>query len=184
MICQECKQKPATLHFTKIINGEKTEVHLCEKCSQGKSDILMIDAGSNFSISSILAGLLNIDQGFTSTQQNPFVNGNDIRCDHCHLSYSQFARVGKFGCSSCYDSFSKQLEPILKRLHGGNSTHTGKIPKRIGGNISLRKKINDLKQELQMSILQEEFENAAEIRDEIRSLEKEAKSSEERSDLL
>ena len=26
MICQECNQRPATLHFTKIINGEKTEI--------------------------------------------------------------------------------------------------------------------------------------------------------------
>lgn len=184
MICQECKQKPATLHFTKIINGEKTEVHLCEKCSQGKSEILMIDASSNFSISSILAGLLNIDQSITSTQQSSFVNGNDIRCDHCHMSYAQFARVGKFGCSSCYQAFNKQIEPILKRLHSGNSTHIGKIPKRIGGNISLRKKIEDLKQALQISILQEEFENAAEIRDEIRSLEKQVEHSEERSDQL
>ncbi|MEH6942040.1 UvrB/UvrC motif-containing protein [Bacillus sp. JJ722] len=182
MICQECKQKPATLHFTKIINGEKTEVHLCEKCSQGNSEILMIDASSTFSISSILAGLLNIDQSITSPQQSPFINRNDIRCDNCHMSYAQFASAGKFGCSSCYQAFSKQLEPILKRLHSGNSTHIGKIPKRIGGSISLRKKIEDLKQALQLSILQEEFENAAEIRDEIRLLEKEAEHSEERSD--
>ena len=26
MICQECNQRPATLHFTKIINGEKAGV--------------------------------------------------------------------------------------------------------------------------------------------------------------
>ena len=42
MICQECNQRPATLHFTKIINGEKTEVHLCEKCAQEKGEMFMM----------------------------------------------------------------------------------------------------------------------------------------------
>lgn len=31
MMCQECGQRPATLHFTKIVNGDKTEFHLCER---------------------------------------------------------------------------------------------------------------------------------------------------------
>ncbi|WP_019244347.1 MULTISPECIES: UvrB/UvrC motif-containing protein [Bacillus] len=183
MICQECKQNPATLHFTKIVNGEKTEVHLCEKCSQEKSELLMLNGGPSFSINSLLAGLLNIDQNFTPKQQNAFSHPDDIHCEHCHMSYPQFARLGRFGCSNCYKSFQNQLEPILKRLHSGNSTHTGKIPKRIGGNISLRKKIEDLKQELTISIIHEEFEKAAEIRDEIRALEKRSGNSEKRSDL-
>ena len=36
MVCQECNQRPATLHFTKIVNGEKEEFHLCEKCATRK----------------------------------------------------------------------------------------------------------------------------------------------------
>lgn len=184
MICQECKQNPATLHFTQIVNGEKTEVHLCEKCSQGKSDMLMIDAGSSFSISSLLAGLFNWDQNVVQEQmqKSQFQTHDDIRCEKCHMSYSQFTHIGKFGCSSCYEAFSKPLEPILKRLHSGNSTHTGKIPKRIGGNITLRKKIDELKQAMQMSVIQEEFENAAKLRDEIRSLEKQSDCSNEGSE--
>lgn len=183
MICQECKQNPATLHFTKIVNGEKTEVHLCERCSQEKSELFMMNGGSSFSINSLLAGLLNIDQNFAPTQQNTFAHTNDIHCEHCHMSYSQFARAGRFGCSNCYQSFQNQLEPILKRLHSGNSTHIGKIPNRIGGSISLRKKIDDLKQELAVCILQEEFEKAAEIRDELRALEKGSSNSKKGSDL-
>ena len=33
MICQECQERPATLHYSKVINGEKTDIHLCEKCA-------------------------------------------------------------------------------------------------------------------------------------------------------
>jgi protein arginine kinase activator len=55
--------------------------------------------------------------------------------------------------------------------------HAGKIPERIGGSIHIRKRIELLKQNLKEQIQQEEFEKAAEIRDEIRSLELSLKSS-------
>ena len=29
MLCQECKLREATVHFTKIINNYKTEPHIC-----------------------------------------------------------------------------------------------------------------------------------------------------------
>ncbi|WP_050613603.1 UvrB/UvrC motif-containing protein [Bacillus testis] len=178
MLCQECKQNPATHHFRKIVNGEKVEVYLCDKCSQEKGEMFMLNGNPYFSLNSLLAGLLNIEPNYKKAQQNTFANSlEDVRCDHCHMSYKEFARIGRFGCAHCYTSFEKQLEPILKRLHGGNSTHVGKIPERIGGGISLRKRINDLKAELQESIQREEFERAAELRDEIRALEKENSNS-------
>lgn len=182
MICQECQQKPATLHFTKFVNGEKIEIRLCEKCSQEKSEMFMANGGSNFSIHNLLAGLLNIEQSFSQAKQSTISNTENIICDHCHMSYSQFARVGRFGCAHCYETFNEQLEPILKRLHSGNTVHKGKIPERIGGSITLRKKIKDLKQQLNVCIEQEEFEKAAEIRDEIRALEKEPIDNESGND--
>ncbi len=38
MLCQECGEKQATLHFTKIVNGEKTEFHICESCAREKGE--------------------------------------------------------------------------------------------------------------------------------------------------
>ena len=182
MECQECEQRPATLHFTKVVNGEKTEVHLCEQCSQEKSEMFMTNNVVNFSINSLLAGLLNLDNAFTSSKNHTLSATNELHCSHCKLSYSQFTRLGMFGCSKCYDAFSKQLEPILKRLHSGNSVHTGKIPKRIGGHISIQRKVEELKSQMKVCIHQEEFEKAAEIRDELRSLEKRIQSSESGGD--
>mgnify|MGYP003436731948 CR=1 FL=1 len=178
MECQECKQRPATLHFTKIINGEKTEVHLCEQCSQEKSEMFMNNSGVNFSINNLLAGLLNLDNAFASPKNHTLSGISELHCSHCKLSYSQFTRLGMFGCSNCYESFSKQLEPILRRLHNGNAVHTGKVPKRIGSHISVQRKVQDLKSQMQACIQQEEFEKAAEIRDELRLLERKAQSPE------
>ncbi|WP_419882642.1 UvrB/UvrC motif-containing protein [Peribacillus sp. B-H-3] len=173
MNCQECNQRPATLHFTKIINGEKTEVHLCEVCAQEKGDMFMPNGAQGFSFNHLLAGLLNnIEPGFQQTKASSFPKREELRCSRCNLSFQQFVHVGKFGCAECYQSFNEQLNPIFKRVHSGNTAHIGKIPKRIGGTIHLRKQITDLKDVLKQHIDQEEFEEAAEVRDKIRSLEK------------
>jgi protein arginine kinase activator len=172
MICQECNQRPAALHFTKIINGEKTEVHLCEKCAQEKGDMFIFSGGSGFAFNNLLAGLLNIDPSIQKQNENPFHQEEILQCNQCSMTFPQFVKVGRFGCAHCYDTFKEQLKPVLGRLHSGNWSHNGKIPKRIGGGIHLRKQIEDLKNELKESISHEEFEKAAEIRDEIRTLEK------------
>ncbi|MMZ62905.1 UvrB/uvrC motif protein [compost metagenome] len=54
----------------------------------------------------------------------------------------------------------------------GNTVHVGKVPKRAGGHIQVKRKLDDLRRELQYRILQEEFEEAAALRDQIRELEK------------
>ena len=48
----------------------------------------------------------------------------------------------------------------------------GKVPKRTGGRIQIKRQIDELKKELQIRIVQEEFETVAEIRDQIRELER------------
>ena len=142
----------------------------------------MINNGSNFSLSSLLAGLLNMDNAFASSKNNSVPSINELYCSQCKLSYSEFTRIGMFGCSHCYQAFSKQLEPILKRLHSGNSVHIGKIPRRIGGHISIQRKVENLKNQMKDCIHHEEFERAAEIRDELRLLEKRMQSSESGGD--
>ena len=69
---QECNQRPATLHFTKIINGEKTEFHICERCAQEKGNLFMDDGGSSFSINNLLAGLFNIESNMQQPKANSF----------------------------------------------------------------------------------------------------------------
>jgi protein arginine kinase activator len=172
MICQECNQRPATLHFTKILNGEKAEYHLCEKCAQEKGDMFMLSGASGYSINNLLAGLLNMEPAFhNKTKEDPFHQEETLQCDQCSMTFQQFIKVGRFGCANCYKTFEEQLTPILRRLHSGNSVHNGKIPERIGGSMHIKKNIEELKQNLKELIALEEFEKAAEVRDEIRRLE-------------
>lgn len=59
MNCEECGKRPATLHLTKIVNGEKTEYHICEQCASEKGDVFT--GFHNFSINNLLSGLLKFD---------------------------------------------------------------------------------------------------------------------------
>lgn len=180
MICQECNQRPATLHFTKILNGEKAEFHLCDKCAQEKGDMFMISSTNGFSINNLLAGLLNMNGSYQhGTKSDPFQQEEILQCAECSMTFPQFIKIGRFGCANCYASFQEQLKPILRRLHSGNGTHNGKIPERIGGSIHIRRNIEELKLKMKELIAQEEFEQAALTRDEIRKLEKELKTHQE-----
>ncbi|PLR65813.1 MULTISPECIES: UvrB/UvrC motif-containing protein [Bacillaceae] len=176
MICQECNERPATFHFTKVVNGEKTEIHICEHCAHENSS-MFIDNSTGFSINNLLAGLLNLEPSINKTQQDIFKKNEVLQCSRCQMTFQQFTKVGRFGCSECYKTFNKQINPILRRVHSGNTVHAGKIPERIGGSIHVRKRIELLKQNIKDLIQEEEFEKAAEIRDEIRSLELKLNSS-------
>lgn len=164
MQCQECEQRQATLHFTKIINGEKTEYHICEVCASEKGELIPGTA-NGFSIHNLISGLLDYDP--TSQKGEKKV---PLRCETCGLTYAQFGKLGRFGCSSCQQHFGSRLEPLLRRVHG-NTEHIGKIPRRMGGKIKKKRDIEELKRQLHIHIEREEFEEAALVRDKIRSLE-------------
>jgi protein arginine kinase activator len=165
MICQECGQRQATLHFTKIINGEKTEFHICEVCAKEKGEVVP-GVNNTFSIHNLLSGLLNFDTPSLNSKTN-----QPLRCNNCGLTYTQFSRSGRFGCSTCYTTFGEKLEPLIRRVHSGNVSHHGKIPRRSGNLIQMKREIGQLKKKLEQSISLEEFESAAELRDQIRKLE-------------
>lgn len=164
MICNECGKRPATVHITKIENGKKTNMHLCEQCALAKG-ALSINTG--FSINDLLAGMLNT--GTPLPIKVDFMD--DPSCPVCGMKYSRFRETGRFGCGSCYKSFGDRLTPLFRRIHG-NINHTGKIPQRTGGRLKIMREMESLKAELANAVKREEYEKAAEIRDKIRALEK------------
>ncbi|SDJ71341.1 UvrB/UvrC motif-containing protein [Salimicrobium halophilum] len=172
MQCQRCQQRPATVHLTQVVNGEKNEVHLCEQCA--KEQGYMNYEEESFSLNDLLSGLFHMEgsnnsQVFKESKQAK----SGLQCPTCGLTYQEFTRVGKFGCATCYETFDERLDPILRRVHSGNTRHHGKVPKRIGGDLGVRKDIEKHREKLHQLIQDEEFEEAANIRDEIKKLEEE-----------
>jgi len=167
MICEECGKRPASVHITKVENGKKTDLHICEQCAMQKN---LLGISTSFSINDLLAGLLN-SGGFQPLKTDA---AKELKCDVCGMSYSKFRETGRFGCGNCYSVFGERLNPLFKRVHG-NITHTGKIPSRAGGRIKLQREIERLRQQLDEAIKNEEYEKAAVLRDRIREISKKEK---------
>ncbi|MBC7325420.1 MAG: UvrB/UvrC motif-containing protein [Moorella sp. (in: Bacteria)] len=159
MLCERCQERPASVHVTRIINGEKTELYLCHDCARE------IQPQLNFSIPKFLAGLLDYDQGL-EFKAPPAV----ARCQECGLTYEQFHQTGRLGCPDCYRYLAPRLDPLIRRIQGSGQ-HRGKVPRRAGGHLRVRREIEKLRGQLQQLIQREEFEKAAQVRDRIRDLE-------------
>ncbi|WP_234123337.1 UvrB/UvrC motif-containing protein [Clostridium hydrogenum] len=168
MVCEICHKNEANVHITKIINGQKKEMHICEKCAKQvegvniNSDMQFI---SPFSFQNILSGLMD----YMGTSY-PDVKSTEIRCENCGTTYNEFKQKGLLGCSECYKSFASMIEPVINRVQG-NVNHIGKIPKKSGYQIIERKKIDELTEKLKKAIDDEEYEKAAVYRDQIRKLQ-------------
>lgn len=173
MICSECNKRPATLHFTQIINGEKTEVNVCELCAQNEGYITSFD--EPFSLHDLLTGLFNVTSKTGQMNLNKghfFDHLPSLKCEHCQLTFENFQRIGKFGCANCYEAFQPRIDSVIRRVHSGNVEHNGKIPKRTGGKLQLKKDLTKHREYLKQLIQAEKFEEAAVIRDQIREMEK------------
>lgn len=172
MECQECQSRQATLHFSQTVNGEKKEFHMCERCAKEKGYV-SYPGEDMYTLHNLLAGLFNFDQQpvkqNATHEGNPFKN--TLQCSHCSMTFNHFKKVGKFGCATCYQTFSPHLDPIFRRVHSGNTKHHGKIPRRKGNHLHAKKQLELYREELQQLIEEEEFEEAAVLRDKIRSIE-------------
>jgi protein arginine kinase activator len=176
MICQNCLKNQSNYHFTKIINGNKTEYHLCEACAREKGDIVQ-GPGNSFSIHNLLSGMLNIEFGPNTSK----LRATETRCDTCGMTFNQFSKKGRFGCADCYDAFGTQLEPVIRRVQQNNTVHGGKSPHprtiETDTKPDFAAQLSALEEELQSEIRNERYERAAVLRDRINVLKQQMGSS-------
>ena len=87
----------------------------------------------------------------------------DRVCPKCGMRESEVTKTGKVGCAQCYKTFQDILEPYVHRIHG-NTIHTGRRPSR-------NRKLDELRLALKKAVETQEFERAAQLRDQIKELE-------------
>lgn len=166
MICDVCGQKQASVHLTEIINDQMTELHLCEECAKEKG---IAGLGQPFGLQDLLSGLVELAAPAAGVAGSG--KKQVIKCPNCKLTYDDFKRIGRFGCSECYQTFRQTLEPLFKKIHGA-SQHTGKAPLKSTPGLKVKKDVQELQLKLQKAIQTEAFEEAAKLRDQIKELEK------------
>lgn len=157
MICEKCGVNKATTHIRTVVNGVVCEKHLCSNCAANESNYDI----KNNNLTQILSNMF-IDMATPS--QNKIT-----RCNCCGSTYADIADSGKCGCSECYTTFYEQLLPYFKRVHG-STQHIGKKLK-ISENTNETNTIDELREVLKQLIKEENYEQAAVIRDKIKSLQ-------------
>ena len=162
MVCELCKQSQATVHLTEIVNDQMTELHLCEACANQKG----AQVESHFGLADLLSGLAEFGKTTETTEEV-----STKACPSCGMTYDDFRKVGRLGCADCYVTFKRSLGSLLKRIHG-SPIHVGKSPVRLIKPAKITKSdLLDMKRKLERAIENEEFEQAAKLRDQIRRLE-------------
>lgn len=164
MLCDNCKKRESVISYTRINNDEVEEVHLCQVCAEEKFKKEF--QGYQNIIPQLENALKNI---FKFTANPSKDEEDDIRCEYCGRSFRELKNTGVLGCPKCYDSFGSEIKSYLRALNI-NLKYRGKVPKNAESYICYNRKLEDLREKLDLAISLEEYERAAEIRDEIKTL--------------
>lgn len=159
--CRQCANQ-ATLHITEVMEGDASEVHLCEKCARD-----YLDESESHESDSVAADLAaKLEELHAASNEDL----SSLTCSGCGTTMSEFREVGRLGCPSCYDEFRDELKPLLESIHE-ELIHTGKIPSRTTPSLDDQSRVLQLRSRQREAILQEDYEAAATLRDEITELE-------------
>ena len=160
--CKICGVRPATIHYTEIVNDKMVTLDLCAECADKKG--IEVKKATTYGLGDLVAELID------GTVKDDTARIGRVRCPECGYDYSDFRNIGRFGCQECYRSVEAQLNPLLRHIHG-STQHAGKTPVRLGKKSVSRQKVLRLKEELSKAIESEDYELAAQLRDEIRRLD-------------
>ena len=98
------------------------------------------------------------------------------KCPVCGFTQADFKKLGRLGCSACWETFETGLGTLLKAMHKSDR-HVGKVPSKAAHTLVITQRIKDLAGDLEKAVRAEKYEDAAQIRDQIRELESKLKIS-------
>lgn len=145
MLCQNCHQRQANTYISRTVGGHTTELHLCAECAKELA----------FDKMSLL--------GFDLPKAKPTRRA----CPTCGATMDTISSTGMLGCPACYTFFEKELTPAITRSHG-TATHAKVTPP-----APKKSEREELEEQMRQAIAEENFEQAAALRDRIKALKKE-----------
>ncbi|MCP4631506.1 MAG: hypothetical protein GY855_01160 [candidate division Zixibacteria bacterium] len=137
-------------------------MNLCKSCAEKRGFHNPFEK-IPFPLAEFLTGML----GERSEQASSVLQS--LKCPECGFGFSDFSKTGKLGCGKCYSAFRPQLTDLLRKVHG-SSEHHGKTPQTSSEGMKPVREERKLKELLRQAIEQENFEEAAVIRDRLKTL--------------
>ncbi|MHC4123820.1 MAG: UvrB/UvrC motif-containing protein [Planctomycetota bacterium] len=164
MQCQICNKNEATIHLTEISDGKRTEMHLCEECAVEQGITIKSQMPINELLGSLLASQPKDDE-------IAYESDKEKHCPKCGFTLKQFRKEALLGCPDDYTVFEKSLQPIIKKAHEGKAIHCGKVPSKTSRETAEEIKLVNMRQQLDAAVRAENYELAAQLRDDISKLE-------------
>lgn len=149
--CEQCGKNEANIHVTQISPAGTVSAHLCEECARARGIAV------------------SVAEAQPESAPAPAQPGSTKKCARCGITYATFREKGRVGCADCYDAFSEEIDALLTEVHG-SCVHHGKLYSRVGRLKQPAHDIRRLRTDLARAVSEEEFEEAARIRDTINAL--------------
>jgi protein arginine kinase activator len=155
MFCQRCHAK-ASVHLTETVDGRHRELHLCAPCAR-KAGLVLPEVPPELALDAVVQNLIVAHVGELVGELA------DLACPVCGLKFMEFRARGRLGCPNDYGVFARGLVPLVQRAHGA-TRHVGKEARH---HPSARQRLR-LRTELRDAIAREDYELAAQLRDQLR----------------
>ncbi len=167
MLCDRCHGREATVHVTQIINGRRSEQHLCQECA-AKEHVMQSSFG-------------RLDRDFFSSPIESFFEGrmpsffgrNPIEIESQPVEEEQEGPMFQEGLRrspDSYEAFREKIRPAFQKKQADVS-EAKEVPVETE-DTPTDPKLAELKKALKSCISREDYEGAARIRDQIREMEK------------
>lgn len=153
------------MFLTQIVNGQVTDLVLCEECARKKGlfDPQALTFSEKFFPEAFKKRVDDIVRELTEGGKQP-ENAADCdmltHCPACGFPLEVYRKTGRFGCPDCYTVFARELESELSAVGAdcGEDCATPEDARR------------ELEKELRAAIAREDYETAAALRDRLRTL--------------
>ena len=159
MLCDSCRERDAVIQVTQVTEPPVKQLNLCEKCAAERGIETQLSVPKQPLTDFILA---------VQQKALPASESDSVRCAFCQGTLRDFKNTGRLGCAYCYGAFETNLRDLLRRVHG-NSKHQGKAytppAEAIDEGATV---VAELRDRLRRAIDQEQFEEAARLRDQIK----------------
>ena len=168
-MCQSCGRRPAAVEFMQVTGDERRQFALCRECAISHGLSVQLDAFQR------LSRLLLHQMRPLNNAPEEWEDAMETTCSRCGLKFEEFVRTGLLGCSNCYTDFHELLTPILRRLHGvikqvPEGAEDAPKPVQLVSENEIESSRAQLEAQLHIALVEENYEKAAAIRDQMRKL--------------
>ncbi len=159
MLCQLCKKREASVCINVDMNGVKTQQFICEICAEKHG---LRDNPSGDAILKLLGEIKKAESEKDAQDEKRFTN---VVCPNCGMQNKDYRNHGQLGCQKCYEVFKGSLSRIFQK-----TTYHEAVEDTAVEEQKKPSRLMLLQLQLKRCIENEDYEEAAKIRDAINEL--------------